>query len=337
MVVAFLTGLFDAGTSGEIDKEVTRNIFRDVISSLAEQFSLKSLESSLESKRAKTVERGRYPFGPGSRRPVPLKAEADDQNSRNIATLFSNCIELDLTTELGQICEKLTTEVKTADVELFEIIYLPFLKQLSARLPGNNSSAEILVLFQTILSTYILRYVKAEPKPPNHWARDPITHCTCADHGLLNTFLKDYQRKTERFSMAKKRREHLESDFKYGGIKGMKTETDTSRSPHTLVATKTLEVYNDAHKAWQDRCMVARNHIKDIGGDSKLSALLGDKKNDITLLAFEILKAIYPDILVQTQPLGSSSSSGNRTLAPPKKPRKTPGSVPASAEVIELD
>lgn len=335
MVVAFLTGLFNAGTSGEIDKEVTRNVFRDVISSLAEQFSLKSLESSLESKRAKTVGRGRYLYGPPSRQPAPPIAEADDQNSRNIATLLCNCLELNLPGELGQICEKMTTEVKTADVELFEVIYLPFLKQLSGMLPVNNSSAELSTLFQIILSTYIIRYVKAEPQPPNHWSREPVEECSCADHALLTAFLRDATRKEGRFSMAKKRRDHINP--RYMSSKGLKTDTDTSRSPHTLVVTKTLEVHNDAHQAWQYRCMIARNHIKAIGDDSKLSTLLGDKKDAITLLDFESLRVMYPDALAQIEPLGASSSGGNRTLALPKKPRKTGGSVPVSAEVIELD
>lgn len=341
LVVAFLTGLFNAGTSGEIEKEVTRNFFRDVISDLAEQFSLQSLEKERENKNklAKIFEGDYYSFGPGPRRPKILRPEPDDQNSRNIATLLCNCQELDLPTELGQICDKLATEVKSVEVDLFEVIYLPFLKHLSGMLQDNNLPQEISSLFQTVLATYILRFVEAEPKRPNHWARDGATDSSCAgscaDHGLLNAFLKDPKRKTERFSMAKKRRDHLYWSFR--NMKGVTTETDTSRSPHTLVVTKTHELFNDAHKAWQDRCMIARNHIKDIGQDSKLSALLGDKKDAITLLAFENLSVMYPDALAQTQPLASSSSNGNRALAPTKKPRKTPSSVPASAEVIELD
>ena len=127
MAMAFLTGLFDAGVSGEITESITHTIFKDVISDMADQFSLQSLDqASGVSKRLITVSswESRHLSQTGT------VAAPDYDNSKNIATLFCHCLSLGLETELEQIITKLVREMVNAPVSLFEVIYLPFLKAL---------------------------------------------------------------------------------------------------------------------------------------------------------------------------------------------------------------
>jgi hypothetical protein len=126
MVVAFLAGLSGPGKDVEVPDEVAKTIFRDVVADLADSsFSLYSLGAELAEMNQKAAS-PEY-FGAPVSAPVPI---VDKESSRNIAALLHACQELELSTELDQINEKIVTETKTAQLDLFHGVYLPTLKLL---------------------------------------------------------------------------------------------------------------------------------------------------------------------------------------------------------------
>jgi len=330
MAVAFLTNIFDAGLTGKIEQSITHAVFKDIISDMADNFSLSSLGDAAlaSSKRSK-------PAGPGyyhrfsshvTQAPVP-----DDHNSCNIATLLCHCLSLSMTTELDHILARMATESETVPIELFETIYLPFLKILSTMLIEKNFSVQgtsFQQFFQSLLSTYITRYVRAEPQTPSNWVRAKVT-CPCSDCLTLNSFLVNPQQKIGRFPVAKKRREHLQQQL--DRLVGFKHETERRGSPQTLVVTKTMDAHKASHKAWAERCVVARRHLQSFQ-ESALRDLLGKRFAPTMALSVTQLAQRSRQLPPLSSIVNSSAGSAGRIL-PPITKRK----VSTPSNVIVLD
>jgi len=327
MAIAFLTRLFDAGVSGEITESVAHTIFKDIISDLADQFSLQSLnQASGASKRLMTMNS----WEPRHLSQTGTVAAPDYDNSKNIATLLCHCLSLRLETELYQIITKLGREVMKTPVELFEVIYLPFLKVLINMLQDKSLSAQGSLfqrLFQMTLCTYIIRYVQPEPVPPKDWTRPPVS-CGCSDCQVLNAFLLAPDQQVGRFAVNKQRRAHLHQ--RIDGT-GLTHETERRGSPQTLVVTKNLAQHHAAHKAWAQRCNVARKHIQNIGPEALKEFLLEIHGPVISLSANKLLPAVKA--LQSSNPLPPLTLGENASnhVLPPVTKRKVP------AKVIVLD
>ncbi|TVY44089.1 hypothetical protein LOCC1_G004493, partial [Lachnellula occidentalis] len=325
MAMAFLTHLFDAGITGKIEEKTTQTIFKDVISDLIDHFSLRSLGDLAASKRRVTG----YGWAAPQVTPTPVP---DYDNSVNIGTLLSNCLTLQLATELDQILSKMAKEAETAPIELYETLYMPILKFMSTSLRKENFTGQgssFKQFYQSMLSTYIIRYVQMEPARPTSWARQQ-TSCDCNDCLQLNRFLIDGHQIIGRFPVGKARRAHLHSQL--NGRSGFTHETQRSGNPQTLVVTKTMGAYEASHKAWTERCNVARKHLKSFE-ETFLKDLLADKYVPIIALYVPIM-ALSPSKLTSTsrqqQPLSSivnSSESSSRGPLPPVTKRKVPTKV----------
>lgn len=327
MAMAFLAELFDAGVSGEIPESVTHTIFKDVISDLADQFSLQSLDQAPKvSKRLMTV--GSWETRHFSQ--TRTVAAPDYDNSKNIATLLCHSLSLGLETELDQIITKLVSEVAKAPVNLFEVIYLPFLKALIDKLREKSLSTQdspFQRLFQMTLGTYVIQYVQPEPVPPKDWTR-PSVSCRCSDCQALNAFLRAPDRQVGRFAVNKQRRAHLHQRI---DSSGMTHETERRGSPQTLVVTKNLAQHHAAHKAWAQRCNVARNHIQNLGMEAVKEFLSEMYGPVMSLSANKLLPSVKA--LQSSSPLSPSTSNENASnrVLPPITKRKVP------AEIIVLD
>ncbi|TVY39813.1 hypothetical protein LSUB1_G005263 [Lachnellula subtilissima] len=313
MATAFLTRIFDAGITGKIERNTTQTIFKDVISDLTDHFSLRSLGDLAISKKRVT--------GYGWAAPLVTQTIVPDHyNSVNISTLIYNCGTLELTTELGQILAKMAKEAETAPIELYETIYMPILKFLSAWSPKENFTghgSSFRQFSQSMLSTYIIRYVQMEPAKPASWARQR-TSCGCNDCLSLNRFLIDGNQQIGRFPVGKARRAHLHSQL--NGRSGFTHETERRGNPQTLVVTKNMGAYEAFHKAWTERRNVARKHLKDFE-EMSLKNLLAEKYVSIMALSPSKLASAS----IQQQPLSSivnSSESSSRGALPPITKRK---------------
>ncbi|KAH6672517.1 hypothetical protein B0J14DRAFT_74998 [Halenospora varia] len=324
MAMAFLTSIFDAGKADQIKESVAHTVFKDVISELVDQFSLRSLDIPPPPPK-------RSFYGAVINRPEPVGP--DEQNSRNLVTLYCHCATLNLTAQLSQMTKKLTNEAKAVHATLFDSMYLPFLKLLSTTLQENNihiQDSPFQPIYKSILNSYILRFVQPEPQPPKDWTRQKVS-CGCQDCNSLNAFLINPTQQVGRFALAQKRRSHLQTQL--DPIGGFKHDTDRRGSPQTLVVTKTKEKFQASHKDWAGRCRIAKAKLEEFGTE-RLMELLGEEYEGVVGL-----HATQPQTVGnagQLPPLSSGANAANagRVLSPISR-RKVP--MPADAEVIELD
>jgi hypothetical protein len=267
---------------------------------------------------------------------TPSEPVVDQESSHNIATFLSACQELELNAELDQIIKKLLTEMKTAQLELFHGVYIRLLKLLVKRFSEDSivNNAPFQPLFRQILCHFIFRYVQPEPTPPKDWKQATVG-CRCADCQSLNRFLASPTEKVGRFSVAKKRRQHLHSVLDQAGS-GCTHETERRGSPQTLIVTKTRARYQAAHRAWATRCSVANKHLEELGAEA-LKGLLGDIYGPIMTLSTSQLQLMISDkeSSAQTVALAANANASNRVLEPPTR-RKVPSSS-VQAEVIVID
>lgn len=94
----------------------------------------------------------------------------------------------------------------------------------------------------------------------------------------MDDFLVDPNSKVVRFPLAKARRGHLHSRL---GGSGCTHETEHRGSPHTLVVTKTQKAWEESHRAWEERCKVARQNLN-VMDTPVLKKLLGDRYEELT-------------------------------------------------------
>jgi hypothetical protein len=333
MVVAFLAGLSDSELRGEIPEDVANTLFRDITADLADSaFSLDTLVPDLAERKQRSAPISHF-MSTVSADPEPV---VDQESSRNIAAFLCACQELKLNAELDQIVKKLLTEMKTAQLELFHSVYIPLLKLLVKRFSekATINSSPFQPLFRQILCHYIFRYVEAEPTPPRDWKQATV-RCNCVDCQSLNRFLASPTEKVGRFSVAKKRRQHLHSVLDEARS-GCTHETERRGSPQTLVVTKTRAKHQAARKAWATRCGVAKKHLEELGAEA-LKGLLGDMYIPIMSLSTSQLQLMISDkeSSAQTVALAANANASNRVLEPPMR-RKVPSSS-VQAEVIVID
>ncbi len=256
MVVSFLAGLSDSDQLGEIPEDVANTLFRDITADLADSpFSLNTLVPRLAELKQMSAPRNNF-MGLVTTAPESV---IDRESSGNIAAFLSACQELELNAELDHIIKKLLTDMKTAQLELFHGVYIPLLKLLVQRLSNKVivNSSPFQPLFRQILCHFIFRYVKPEPTPPKDWKQATVG-CRCADCRPLNRFLASPTEKVGRFSVGKKRRQHLHSMLD-SARSGCTHETERRGNPQTVVVTKTRARYQAAHNAWAARPSVAKN------------------------------------------------------------------------------
>jgi hypothetical protein len=323
MAVAFLNGLFTTKLAGEVPQDLAETIFRDIISDLAESFSLSSFSASFAESNKKTAMPGYY---------LPSRSDAhspviDHQSSHNFAVLLCFCQRLGLETELDMIIKKLVMEARTARSDPFHAIYLPFLKTLAKLVREQDivvTDSPFAELFQQILSEYIERYVEAEPTPPKDWKRSTVS-CQCQDCQQLTRFLGSPTENVGRFAVNQKRRGHLHSVL---GCTGYTRETERRGSLQTLVVTKNLVNHLAAHKAWVQRRDAAKKHIEDFGTDELRDFLEKMHGPIMSLSTSQLMRPSQGH--GQASALASSENASNRML-PPITKRKFP------SEVIVLD
>jgi hypothetical protein len=322
MVMAFMMGLCEPDIEGEIPADVARTIFHDLISDLANSFSLCSVGGEVaESEKRFAVPSYMVAYRAAAPNPV-----SDLRNSHNVAVLLCQCQKFELRAELDQIVQKLVVEAKAAELDLFEILFLPFLKLLGTLLTQNNivfKDSPFQMLFQQILGQYIVRWVQPQPQPPKDWEQVTVC-CECGDCQSLNRFLASPTEKVGRFSINQHRRSHLQSKL---GNSGCKYETERYGSPQTLVVTKTRARYQAAYQAWLLRCDVANKYLAEFNTETLKDLLAEMYEHIMSLSAIQLSCTRTIDQgSIQISPLTSNSNSSNRVL-PPITKRKTPSDV----------
>ena len=261
----------------------------------------------------------------------------DAERSLSISLLLCDCQTLHLTTELNLLVSNLAEEAKTINLDWFEYTVFPFLKVLAStvqrtKIPLQHSPFQS--LFQQVLSTYVEHYVRLEPQISKDWSRPTVAR-DCQDCGDWNIFLANPNQQVFRFKAAAKRRDHIFSKVSDTGIEQY---TDKSKgSPYSLVLTKNTKYYELAHKAWEHRCTIAKNHLQGVDTEIDLRPFLGELYDPITSLS--MMKSTTARVYNQLSPIASAVNSQQgwgilQPLAPVISNVPGPRQLPGSSSVI---
>jgi hypothetical protein len=325
MLAEFLNGLIAASKLGVIDLAIAHNIFRDLIQDLIEHFDL---TSSTMRKSTKSEQR----TGPQQWQAHNPDRGLHRENSRIIAKLFKNCLELELHDELHRACHQVYVDAKLGSTEFFESLWIPLLKDLSTEIQGYESLSPIRGLFLKVLGTYILNFVNAQPTPPKDWKRPTVAH-NCKDCIPLNAFLADASQKELKFNLAKTRQKHVLHQLKSGQGRHWNARASSDPRSQLTTVTKLAVVDKAEYDKWSRRQAIAETHIQGFG-EEPLRKILKDKFDMIWWASFKDVTAYRES---QARPLADASSSANSRVLPPITKRKTPAAVPTADGVIELE
>ncbi|KAL8662888.1 MAG: hypothetical protein Q9202_004310 [Teloschistes flavicans] len=237
---------------------------------------------------------------------------------------MSTVLQLGLHDDFDKLAQTITTACKTIDMAAFELLVWPSLKSLRDLCKHTHSTPENHInsygpLFQGIIASYITRFVRLEPARPTDWkmSRKGCSNPSCDDCKTLDRFLTHPSQQSERFQTAQHQRKHLSNQI--FGETNLGTETDESRSPHTLVVTKTDKRWRDEHGGWRTRCWTATKQMQSL--EPGLGALLGGRYEEIAGLGAVKLHSTEKDIKdqgreplapVQQQQQQAASNRGKR-------------------------
>lgn len=228
--------------------------------------------------------------------------------------------------EHGQLLmDSVAVQATSMDPQDYEYTIFPFLKGLIMRLLDGMDALDMYrKVFQTCLSSYVLRYVGKEPVQIN-WSRNPV-RCSCRDCTDLNAFLRSPVDRVKRIRVSKQRRHHLH--IQLDAFTDCTHITDRGYI-ETMVVTKQGKSFEDSLKTWTNKARSALSALRSLedqedtsSSPSQLRRLLGDKYAEImTLRIVRIMTA------AQQQPTQSTSSTR------PIQPISASSSAPSAATV----
>ena len=244
------------------------------------------------------------------------------------ASLIDNCRTISLSEEHGALLGQLIVVSKVVDPSAFGTFFIPLLARLIELSRCNNiplNEAVPKAFFINVLETYLQRFVCLEPAKPRDWSQ-PRVGCHCSDCHQLNRFLADPTQKTGSFSMAEKRRRHLE--YKLPDT-GCTHETVRRGSPHTLVVTKTMKKWQDSHKAWKARCVTASHGFQTIGTEAMQEILGGSYEELVSLRAVKLASPAETSAGPPTH--AAPQAPPHQTLRPP-----APSPMPSALQTAKM-
>ena len=272
--IAFLSLLFEAEKDGGVETGLAKNVHRDILSNLISGIEVDTGAPS--AKRQKLTIGSSVP-------PNPERTQWSLLKGNDVAELIHRCRSLELGEEQEAIMGKLVAASGTVISSAIETLFIPLLTHLVELLRSNGnppySDPPFQTFFQNIIDSYVRRYIGNEPAKPQDWALNQ-RGCGCRDFQGLDDFLTDPHARIRRFPVGKQRRAHLHQ--KLDGT-GCTHETERLGNPQTLIVTKTRSVWEKAHKAWQDRCLSAKQIFEKMGLE-ELKLLLEDRFEEVTEL-----------------------------------------------------
>jgi hypothetical protein len=187
-----------------------------------------------------------------------------------------------------------------------------FLVQLVTFLEARNDpslTSSAAPKLEVILSNLLAGARHKLPPPPNGWSRNPTTKCVCQDCLALNRFLRNPRLKSERFTMAERRRKHLQYNL---DSRDYEFATECNKTPYTLVITKTGSAYTMELAAWRLEVDERRQSLKPLRGDF-MRAITGERYEELVLMNLDAPSSVGPS--TQTH------QNGGRTMTTTSQPQ----------------
>lgn len=137
-------------------------------------------------------------------------------------------------------------------------------------------------LVELLIRDFIHTTVPPFPAEPNGWTYD-ARGCACSDCWELRTFLASPVMQTWEFPAPQKRRKHIE-EMLLGDTYSFRIETTQTRSPYTLVVTKTGGEHQLKVKKWQDAYQQLNSLVAPFRNEAMRGCLGDEKYRELILL-----------------------------------------------------
>jgi hypothetical protein len=214
----------------------------------------------------------------------------------------------------GLLVEKLVAcAPQIAGTEL-DSLWIPFLESVLPFLTMkkiNASTPRYEQLFIAYFTGYVRKFVGHSPRQESSLKRRGVL-CQCTDCGHLNNFLANATQKEGRFSVNRKRREHM-----YGELDCDRVDctymVERGKSPFTLVVTKTSKEWEKKYQEWSKRSSIARGKLNNFD-QKKLRKLLGNEYQNVVDLKHSTAAHVGASLaaLNEISPNGTSKNAHQR-------------------------
>src|SRR5579871_1131932 len=225
--------------------------------------------------------------------------------AETMADMMGSCLAFNLHDEAKAIANQIITDSKRLDFDSRRIINL--VQQIKTRLQthSNIDIQDYSILFTVLLKKFISQAYKEKPIKPSGWSMKP-RGCGCKDCIGLDSFITNSTIQSMRFTMAQKRRYHLQSRVYAGAFT---TETDTRGNPQSLIVKKISKnsEYEVDYRLWQSNCSSMRNMLAELRGPF-MKKLLGHSYEDLIELRYLDTNRKLDDV-VKTPPSADKMSA----------------------------
>ena len=306
------------------------------------------LSRELESLRIKG-----YSIAPLSN-PAPAPAPVTPKSSvgidvKHLSSLLSTCETLKSRAPISLIVNAVafSSAQRSTDPSTFGTFYLPLLKDLLSLVISNErtgrSVAEYATLFRSILSAYIKRYIRPEPRPPNGYTDQPPSHrsCGCKECQWLTAFLHNPRQPSSEMAMVRKQRDHISNQIL--DHRAVHIETIKSGSPHTLKLTKVHGDYPVKLDEWKKRINEGGQWLENLEGNKVEGQYNGRLKRLLGGEWYAPIWSLRPENLAKLGEIPAADSCGVslpdggpqpvEPNLPPQPLAQIPTNIPAEREV----
>ncbi|TGO37092.1 hypothetical protein BHYA_0106g00250 [Botrytis hyacinthi] len=206
---------------------------------------------------------------------------------RSIALVVCRAYQKEMSLEIELLFRGLYDQAQSAKWASFNDTFMPFLEALANSIrkviPTAFKAPLFKQIFQTIISSYLIRHHAEKPVKPVRWTSD-IRECNSnyKDCRLLDDALLDPTRQKYVFHLNAQRRQHLESRISSDVQNRLiKTSVVKDRSPHGLVMEKTGDVFAHKLRNWSLAAKESMLRIEVLGGD--VIEILSEKHSETPL------------------------------------------------------
>ena len=254
-----------------------------------------------------------------------MRSQDDPESTRaeEILTIVDCYLKLGLVSEAAQLLGAGLPDVPEATSSLWEqwkllFSFLEDLVKLLTQYEDANLRNQAKPFIIQMLHTAAEYFARTRPKEPRNWTQDEDKdygheRCSCEPCNALRLFLHSPKEQVGRFSYAQRIRSHLEYEL---DLQDFKFDTDKSKSPHTLVVTKTRNKYHRGLEEWFKTIDGVRKEFEEF---NVLLEPLGINATQIADLDAQLVARGASKGVMQPARSLQPASASSRNVAAPKR------------------
>ena len=282
-------------------KELVLRLLPPILYTAASRFEL----ARYSSKNKEQSSRFDYPYSSWTECEIDWRHDQRNKGRLDayvVADFYQQILQL-YPEQIPELLTKIQEQTEQLLLEELSRLVVPLLEEMLHIV--NVSSPEISRFYQSMMGTFITRFVQKEPRKPKDWSRPSKFECyrsDCTECPTLREFLIQPEEKSRKFTLNKDRY-HL---FSHVPDDCTKHESNPPEPP-VLTVTKTLKGWEREHKDWSERASEAQTVFKQWPSE-ELKQCLGEQYD-----AIMNLRAVKLDPYEVSPEASASGIFANRT------------------------